>query len=611
MYFSFFFPCRCFLPANCSFGCFFSRHDERRFSRVCFARVSRCPLQVTYTYASPRDTASLSALRGSAVQVDFASWSSSRISSALSSRFPGGYPACVVNCAAVSVPGDCERDPARAAALNVPRGVLRWIRDVVAARRRSAGLSGVFHSSVPSSLALPVFIHLSTDQVYGGERPWWREGDVPEPRNVYAATKVKAEALVALASAGGEAGERLEQTAIDDEFGTEVGEERGAVVGEELGEVALTIDRNNVSAGENARAASACPLTFRFPCVRGAILRCSIVAGPLPPIPVSRRLPIHALVATLRAGYAHQSETQGDALHGPASRVGGDAIQEPASQAGSIVTSSVAQPPSSGALPAASIPSFFGDEFRCPVSVHDVARACLSIVQRADELFAQTTDPSDPDLLFASPPHERTRKYEAEEDEDQDEGEEERTVRERALKRGVAKRPDKSAGLSDDALEKTNALATSATSNSFQTSPAPLSSTLSLPGDAQTPSSLSSRFRPRPLKSALRQPSSPPFPFSSPPSSPRSLPPPCLVFNVGGPERLSRADMAGIVAAALGLPPLPAAWIVPRASVLGTQGAARSPADISMRVLKMRDALGIHPATFGEVVREVIARGEV
>lgn len=322
--------------------------------------------------------------------------------------------------------------------------------------------------------------------------------------------------------------------------------------------------------------------TFRLPCVRAAILRCSIVAGPLPPVPVSRRLPIHALVATLRAAYA--AEGAGDE--------GGR-------------------------------PTVFGDEYRCPVSVHDVARACLSVMHRADELFAQTTDPSDPDLLFATPAAAERL------EEDVEEGQEEAREKEReeARKTGGSAaaggpRPAKApAPTRPTASSATAATGADAAAAAEEAASAPLPR-LNPHAHPPLPPSLHPHpplppphhhdrhpHRSRaPLKSALRRPSSPPFPS---PSSPRSLPAPCLVFNVGGPERLSRADMAGIVAAALGLPPLPAEWVVPRASVLGAQGAAKSPADISMRVIKMRDALGIHPVTFGEVVREVIARGEV
>ncbi len=39
-------------------------------------------------------------------------------------------------------------------------------------------------------------VHISTDHLFAGDRPWWSEADEPHPLNVYARTKLRAEALV-------------------------------------------------------------------------------------------------------------------------------------------------------------------------------------------------------------------------------------------------------------------------------------------------------------------------------------------------------------------------------------------------------------------------------
>jgi dTDP-4-dehydrorhamnose reductase len=82
----------------------------------------------------------------------------------------------VINCAAVSQPAACERDPAAAHALNVPSQLL----DALAA-------------AAPAAL----LIHVSTDQVYDGSRAFWREQDDGcTPVNAYGASKRAAEAAV-------------------------------------------------------------------------------------------------------------------------------------------------------------------------------------------------------------------------------------------------------------------------------------------------------------------------------------------------------------------------------------------------------------------------------
>jgi dTDP-4-dehydrorhamnose reductase len=83
----------------------------------------------------------------------------------------------IINTAAVSQPGVCERDPDAAAAVNVPITAL----DALAA-------------AAPEAL----FVQISTDQVYDGSRAWWREADADAcaPVNAYGRTKRAAEAAV-------------------------------------------------------------------------------------------------------------------------------------------------------------------------------------------------------------------------------------------------------------------------------------------------------------------------------------------------------------------------------------------------------------------------------
>ncbi|KAK7349548.1 hypothetical protein VNO77_06999 [Canavalia gladiata] len=93
---------------------------------------------------------------------------------AISNSF--GQPDVVVNCAAISVPRACEIDPATAHAINVPSSLVNWLQ-----------------SFKQSSTLL---IHLSTDQVYEGEKSFYKEEDVAVPVNVYGKTKVAAEQFI-------------------------------------------------------------------------------------------------------------------------------------------------------------------------------------------------------------------------------------------------------------------------------------------------------------------------------------------------------------------------------------------------------------------------------
>ncbi|CAG9460551.1 unnamed protein product, partial [Pedinophyceae sp. YPF-701] len=85
----------------------------------------------------------------------------------------------VVNCAAVSQPGACERDPAGCRAVNVPSRL-------VACMQRQLDKTG----------EAPLLIHLSTDQVYDGARGGYGEGDACEPVNEYGRSKLLAEEYI-------------------------------------------------------------------------------------------------------------------------------------------------------------------------------------------------------------------------------------------------------------------------------------------------------------------------------------------------------------------------------------------------------------------------------
>jgi dTDP-4-dehydrorhamnose reductase len=84
-------------------------------------------------------------------------------------------PQWVVNCAAFTNVDECERNPARARALNVelPRAL--------AAACAEAGVG---------------LVHISTDSVFDGERGNYTETDEPAPVNVYARSKLEGERAV-------------------------------------------------------------------------------------------------------------------------------------------------------------------------------------------------------------------------------------------------------------------------------------------------------------------------------------------------------------------------------------------------------------------------------
>lgn len=87
-----------------------------------------------------------------------------------------GFPHAIVNCAAVSVPEQCEADPGRAQALNVELpGLLARLAHHLSAR----------------------LVHLSSEQVFDGTRPTaYAPGDPVCPINLYGRQKVESERLV-------------------------------------------------------------------------------------------------------------------------------------------------------------------------------------------------------------------------------------------------------------------------------------------------------------------------------------------------------------------------------------------------------------------------------
>ena len=82
--------------------------------------------------------------------------------------------------------------------------------------------------------------------------------------------------------------------------------------------------------------------------------------------------------------------------------------------------------------------------------------------------------------------------------------------------------------------------------------------------------------------------------------------PPCAI-NVGGPERLSRAQFARLVAGARGLDPA-LVNAVPSASV---ERAVPSPRDISMRVERLEGLLGVKPLSVAEALKDMPPEEEV
>ncbi|MQM08511.1 hypothetical protein Taro_041367 [Colocasia esculenta] len=87
-----------------------------------------------------------------------------------------GQPHAVINCAALSVPRECENNHESTMAINVPSSLVGW-------------LTSFSNSS-------PLLIHLSTDQVYEGVKSFYKEDDEAIPVNMYGKSKVAAEQFI-------------------------------------------------------------------------------------------------------------------------------------------------------------------------------------------------------------------------------------------------------------------------------------------------------------------------------------------------------------------------------------------------------------------------------
>ena len=79
------------------------------------------------------------------------------------------------------------------------------------------------------------------------------------------------------------------------------------------------------------------------------------------------------------------------------------------------------------------------------------------------------------------------------------------------------------------------------------------------------------------------------------------------VYNMGGPDRLSRLQMAETVAAVCGYP-TDAITAAPASSV---QRPVRSPPDISMDSSKIEAELGIKLVAFADAVKQMHEAGEL
>ncbi|ONK64057.1 uncharacterized protein A4U43_C07F21650 [Asparagus officinalis] len=87
-----------------------------------------------------------------------------------------GQPDVIVNCAAISVPRECEVNPEAAMAINLPTSLVNWLLSF--GNERS------------------LLIHLSTDQVYEGTKSFYKEEDETNPVNTYGKSKVAAEQFI-------------------------------------------------------------------------------------------------------------------------------------------------------------------------------------------------------------------------------------------------------------------------------------------------------------------------------------------------------------------------------------------------------------------------------
>ena len=75
----------------------------------------------------------------------------------------------------------------------------------------------------------------------------------------------------------------------------------------------------------------------------------------------------------------------------------------------------------------------------------------------------------------------------------------------------------------------------------------------------------------------------------------------CRIYNVGGPHRLSRLDMARQVAEVWGL----SSEVIVPAPCSSVQRPVRSPADISMDSSRLEEELGVQMTSFREALRQM------
>lgn len=88
-------------------------------------------------------------------------------------------PCVICNCAAISQPVLCEKDPKKARAINVPSVLINILLEMTVQER------------------LPLVLHMSTDQVYDGmTRSNWVETDTCEPVNAYGRSKLESEEYI-------------------------------------------------------------------------------------------------------------------------------------------------------------------------------------------------------------------------------------------------------------------------------------------------------------------------------------------------------------------------------------------------------------------------------
>ncbi|WRX11353.1 RmlD-like substrate binding domain - like 1 [Theobroma cacao] len=138
-----------------------------------FAEIRGTPYDVAFTYNSFPPQPLLDAFPDSlAFQVDLKTGLGFH---SISQQF--GQPDVVVNCAALSVPRACEKDPDAATSINVPTSLVNWLSSFTQDDNT-------------------LLIHLSTDQVYEGVKSFYKEEDEAVPVNVYGKSKVAAERFI-------------------------------------------------------------------------------------------------------------------------------------------------------------------------------------------------------------------------------------------------------------------------------------------------------------------------------------------------------------------------------------------------------------------------------